>query len=377
MKKNYLKTIIQSFYSASAYKHALENWSGYGLWYFMVVNIIVGALSAAGWYISAKKIDPTKVADMAMNIVVSDRDLTFEENITRFFNLLHQIPEIEIENGRTIVKDAQPYFIVDPTAGYDVAIIDTSGKYKDLSDTDALVLLTRDQLVIKNVNKDSAQNEDHYIQLNEIASKFNLDEQSINHVLHIVRQIPPITMQHGKIITADNNTSTITNKSGQKIVQIGPDATLNENSFEPMLAVSSEEIALKTTLSANPVYVRIVDITEHSMFLFLKAATTQMKSLIMFGIIIVAFPLTCITSFMLNIFMLTFYAFIAYTLARTTAKQTFSNHQIARVAAVAITPALIMRAALPHVIPSQDIIYFLISIAYLYYAVKSITAKQV
>jgi hypothetical protein len=83
-----------------------------------------------------------------------------------------------------------------------------------------------------------------------------------------------------------------------------------------------------------------------------------------------------LTSFLFSAIMLMFYAFIGYIFVKMTRPGEFKYKEIMRISAVAITPMLIISALLPQLLPtSQGIVYFLISIGYLYFAIKSVISK--
>lgn len=60
---------------------------------------------------------------------------------------LAQIPAVTISNGQVSTDATMPYFIKDPKTGANIAIIDTTGQYKTLEDTDAKLLLTKSKLI--------------------------------------------------------------------------------------------------------------------------------------------------------------------------------------------------------------------------------------
>ncbi len=66
--------------------------------------------------------------------------------------IINQIPEITITDGRVSIKEAQPYYIIDPDSGKPLAIIDTTGRIESLKDTDAYCLLTGNKVIMKKSN---------------------------------------------------------------------------------------------------------------------------------------------------------------------------------------------------------------------------------
>jgi hypothetical protein len=74
--------------------------------------------------------------------------------------------------------------------------------------------------------------------------------------------------------------------------------------------------------------------------------------------------------------MLVSYSFIGQLFVKMMKLEGFSYKEMMRIAVVAITPMLILSIILPKLIASQGVVYFLISIGYLYYAIKSVTSDK-
>lgn len=375
MNLQYLKTIFSSFYSKDTYKNALQEWRGYGLKYFFLLNFLLSIIICTKWAILVTNIKPTLIAEKIMGFVVSEPTLTFEENITRFFNLIHQIPAIKLRSREIVTEVEQPYLIIDPISSKSFAIIDTTGKTKDLLDNSASVLLTKDSLIIKHKPQDSSEENFYSVKLGDIIDNSGEDEKTINNILYILQQIPPFTFSNGQIITADNRTTKITNSSGNELAQIGPEAKLNDDQPLPILAINSDTIKFKHSMAPEAITANIKDINEDSTFAFMTLAITKIKQMALLGTFLLALPFMAISSFFVNSAMLVLYAYIGYALSNKFTKYNFEWQQMMRIAAIAITPALVVRALLTNINPFQEFLYFLIAIIYLYNAVKSITAK--
>ncbi len=93
--------------------------------------------------------------------------------------IVNQVPEIKITDGRVSIKEAQPYYIIDPDSDRPLAIIDTTGRIDSLKDTDASCLLTGNKLIIKKSNV-----ENRTYDLSQIKS-FAISGEQINGGLQI------------------------------------------------------------------------------------------------------------------------------------------------------------------------------------------------
>src|SRR6185503_9036577 len=118
--------LVLSFFSKSLYRDVGKNWRGTGLLYLLIIlailwipTIIKGQLATSAWVTGDSK------------------------EITK------QIPPITITKGQVSTDVPMPHVIKDPKTGEDIAIIDTTGTYKDLDNSDAKLLLTKSKLIVK------------------------------------------------------------------------------------------------------------------------------------------------------------------------------------------------------------------------------------
>jgi hypothetical protein len=86
--------------------------------------------------------------------------MNMHQNVSEFIadeapQYVEQVPEITVTKGEASIKEAVPYTIMDKKENKPVAIIDTSGRITSLSNTPALVLLTKDKLVIRMDEKET------------------------------------------------------------------------------------------------------------------------------------------------------------------------------------------------------------------------------
>ncbi len=116
--------LVLSFFSKSLYRDVGKNWRGTGLLYLLVVlallwipTIIKGHFSLSRWVDGDSK------------------------------ELTKQIPAITITKGKVSTDVTTPHFIKDPKTGTNLAIIDTTGEYETLENTDAKFLLTQSKLI--------------------------------------------------------------------------------------------------------------------------------------------------------------------------------------------------------------------------------------
>lgn len=117
--------LVLSFFSKSLYRDVGKNWRGTGLLYLFIIlallwipTIIKGQLGLSAWVDGESK------------------------------ELTKQIPAITITKGQVSTDVPTPHFIKDPKTGADIAIIDTTGTYQNLDNSDAKLLLTKSKLIV-------------------------------------------------------------------------------------------------------------------------------------------------------------------------------------------------------------------------------------
>lgn len=370
MNTKYIKTIFYAFYSPEPYKDALRNWHGFGLRYLFIVTAISSSFIAAGWMWDLSKLNPAYVAESISGFIISNPELSFEDNINRFVNIVSQIPDIKIENDKMTTSASEPYAITDPVSGYDIAIIDTSGKSKSLEGTDAVLLITDSRFIVKD-----EKGRENIIYLKDLEQRYNLDEGAINEALHIISQIPPFGLHYGRFITENNQLYKILDNKNRELAQVGADAVLSDGA-EPFVVISSSEINYKTLFSKKINSIKAEDLTEKTFTELLQSGASSMKTIMLWGVPIIVLPAVVLTSFMFNCLMLVSYACIGQLLMKMMKLESFEYKQMMRIAVVAITPMLLLSMMLPKLIPSQGVVYFLISIGYIYYAIKSVTSEK-
>jgi hypothetical protein len=114
-----------SFFSKDLYRDVAANWKGFGLLYLLsllALCTIPGALTI----------------DRALTDWI-DRDAP---------KIIRQVPAVTVSHGTVSVDVPQPYTIRDE-AGRPLVIIDTTGKTTSLEQTEAVALLTKTELIVR------------------------------------------------------------------------------------------------------------------------------------------------------------------------------------------------------------------------------------
>ena len=123
---NYFEAFYLSIYSAPLYRDVGRNWKGTGFLYLLLLLALAWVPEVAGIHTQmSEAIDTAGQAFAA------------------------QVPAITISDGEVSTDVETPYFIRDPEKDKVWAIIDLTGEYTSLENTEAEVLLTRNQVLMR------------------------------------------------------------------------------------------------------------------------------------------------------------------------------------------------------------------------------------
>ena len=121
-----LHPFFMSFFSRALYQDVARNWRGFAFLYLLLLV----ALCTIPKTISIH----TGLSDFIRNSAPQ---------------VLSQIPEITISQGRLSTDREEPYFIRDPEGGENIAVIDTTGRFDSLDDVSAHVLVTKTHVMFR------------------------------------------------------------------------------------------------------------------------------------------------------------------------------------------------------------------------------------
>lgn len=259
--------VFMSFYSKSLYKDVAMNWKGFGFIYLFVLLAFccIPVMIKNHWRLS--------------NFVANEAPA-----------IVKQIPLIMIKQGRVSIEESMPYYVKDIINDITLMIIDTTGQFISLNNTQAFILLTKDHCIVS--------------------------------VRRLVKWFPPHRSHLTDFKIADKS-------------RILPLSNIDE-----------------------------VNIDHKKIYRWL--------GIIKDWYAIILFPLVLLGSFFYRIFQILIYAIIG--LFFTKIFNIYLNYKtLVRLSAVAITPVIlldIIHSLLYLLIPLSLIIYFIIAMGYLLFAVK-------
>lgn len=115
-----------AYFSKALYRDVGQCWKGVGLLYLLILAAIYSVL---GTY---------NIHNMVNGAIYQTRPI------------VSQLPDMTFTDGKLSIDKPSPFIVTDPANQRPLAIIDTSGKTTSLDGSPALVLLTQNQLIIKN-----------------------------------------------------------------------------------------------------------------------------------------------------------------------------------------------------------------------------------
>lgn len=140
---NIFQALYMSFYSRKLYEDVGKNWGGKVFLYLFV-------LLALSW------IGQTAIMQSGLNRIYAQASDEF----------MAQLPLVIIENGKVTTPENRPYIIKDPNGTDVFAIIDTSGKYTDLSGAKSEVLVTKTKIY--------EQRNKHEVRIHQLPESLNI-----------------------------------------------------------------------------------------------------------------------------------------------------------------------------------------------------------
>jgi hypothetical protein len=165
MNKKYsmLHLPLFSFFSKKLYRDVGQNWKGANFAYLFL-------LLAICW------IQPT------LNL----REQMVESLDKNQLQIINQLPDIHIKNGRVEMEQKKPFYITH--GGKNIAIIDTTGSMNYIADDQVMALLTVDKLIVRR-----GANQFNTLDLSEVAN-FHLNKEIANQWLQTTKSsIAPLS----------------------------------------------------------------------------------------------------------------------------------------------------------------------------------------
>lgn len=123
---NIFQAIVMSFYSKKLYRDVAMNWGGKAFLYLLLLTTLVSIYFA-----------------FSIQMIVN---VGYE---TLYTKISPQLPALTIKNGKISTPENRPYVISDPDSKYTFAVIDTSGQFTRIEQTNAPLLITQNQIITK------------------------------------------------------------------------------------------------------------------------------------------------------------------------------------------------------------------------------------
>jgi len=150
MKIRYFFAVIAaSFHSPYLYRAVAQHWKGYALGYALSVIAISSLLMAIGMAALVMLIPTFHQHD---RYSVDEQPHSSAHASSLVMNFIDSIPVITIHQGEVFIKEKQPYIVSLTSAHIPFIIIDTEGSVTSLTGSDAAVLITKKNIIVKAEN---------------------------------------------------------------------------------------------------------------------------------------------------------------------------------------------------------------------------------
>lgn len=132
MKRRFgvISGLVLSLFHPGFYRDVARNWGGIGFVYLLLLFTLTWIPVLWKW-----QTDFTKVVQTDLPKAIKD------------------VPEISVKNGKAFSTAPQPYIINDSDNNTPVIIFDTTGQIKNLDNSPAVILVTENELIIKDKNQ--------------------------------------------------------------------------------------------------------------------------------------------------------------------------------------------------------------------------------
>lgn len=382
---SYLRAIFLSFFSKDLYVDVVRNWKGSGFAYVLTLLLVMSLPFSYLAYKEVKNFDAIKIVKYASLVLYNDPNLTFEQKLNKTLNVLSQFPSIRLKNGTIEFNEnhrkkeeevshpnmkavAKPYKISDPISQFDLIVFDLSGQiYESIADTTAFILVTKDKVFVR--KEDGGEN---IYDLSIIKNEDQLEDE-INEALNFLSQIPLITIEDGLAATDVEQPYVIKDLKGDKELAIIDTSGKYNNidRIDAIILLNRTSVIYKNSKTEKTEEILLTQLNAESMDSLIDNLSTMINILVIPTTVVLVTIMFFFLSFCSLVLAMVFYGIIGMVINNIVNKHNLEFSSLMRISAVALTPVLILRLALPDMIAHQEFIYFLISIGYLFYAIKA------
>lgn len=365
--------LYMSFYSEAFYYDVYRRWKGLGLLYLLLLALIGGV--ATSWK-TVTMYDTDTVTDLVMAEFFEYPGLSFEQNLNRLLDVVSQLPKITLNENSVSMEEDAPYFITDPASGKVLAILDMTGTYTTLQNTEAQLLLTRTRLILRKNKEVSSESEETGVgedvtYLDEGKTHVQKDIDDTNRFLHMIAQFPKITLRNGVASIEETSPFYIYSKEDVPVIIIDMGGTYE----------SLKDTKADVLLTPKAIYYRVGEKDEEASLAYSDITAEKMHYWVVRGIALlkkiafVVFSLAFAVSYLSTLLLMGLcYAFIGWCISQLTFNGKFQYESLLRLAVVLMTPVFMLYLTLTvalHYQPSS-LLLMGIAVGYMYLALVAI-----
>lgn len=364
---SYFSAVFRCFFDANLYRDVAFRWKGKGYAYGAMLLAIAAIFLATILVLNIKTISPSYVSKTVSTALFGrDRHLNFEQGFNRMTQMLSQLPNLQFDNSGLISGDAQAVEIIDPTTNQPFLLIDTQSdaefeSAEDMPKTPYLVF------------KDRFINERSQVIYFSKILESGLLTEDFNLILAVLSQVPAIKLEDG-VITLDEPQPYIITNPASNAPLIHIDASIETSNTLPEntpITLGKDAIYIKSPFSNEITTYILADLTVSSLTSLIEQMVTRFQSIFLWFSILFVVPIVFLLGLVIFAVILFTYAVIGKTMARYQGIETLDKNTLMRLAAVSFTPVLFIDTFAPNILPLQNFLHFILSLAYLYFAIGS------
>lgn len=364
-----LRAVVASFYASALYRDVAFRWRGCGLSYIVLLVTISVIIVGLFFLYVINNIDGKERARHLAELLFSDAQLPFEENVNRILTMAEEIPQLTFKDGLLKVAEKQPLFIRDPYTKREFVIIDTTGHITSLENNKAVLLLTKNRVHVR-PDKETNEKIYYYTDLGEA----NLQRWS--ELFDIIAQLPSIRLQQNRLITPEHKPYSVYNDQDTIIAMIDTSKEYDTIEGDIYVLVTANDIYFKPPIAKEVTHIKVADLSSQVMAdFFVSVFQTSKKALSTF-IVGVALPGLFLVMFVVFSILTASYAGLTRIFLHKIHMNTMEYKDAMRLTAVSLTPALFITLVLPGIVISKWLLFLMIWLGYILFAVTSLQSKK-
>lgn len=358
----FLSSLFLSFYSADFYRDVALKWKGRGLKHIATLVLLAVLAIGYGWHQLIQKQDSSYYANGLYALLFGNPDYTTEQELNRVFYVLASLPEMSIEDGVLQTSAKGAVSIADPDTDPEATLVQINPELTapPKEGTDIPLLIGQNFFLVTTGKSRPVI----------IPFGTTLENVQWNIVLHMASHFPHFSIKDGVAKMKESSPFTIFSYFNDKQPLITFDISGSRNTkTTAWLTFLRDRVEFKDPRSDELTSTAYRDLDEQGIKDILTRMIESAKDLLISGMFLIL-PILWLIWFSLIAAIAALLAVVGRTMARYLRIFHLTYIDIQRLSALSFTPVLIMKTMLP-AFTLDGLVYFIIALYYLYFAIKA------